>query len=234
MTTLAERQRLARELHDTLSQGLVGLLMQLDAANAHFAKNLYPQGCTIIAQAIERARTMLVETRYVISDLRTPHSLHPDDLPELVQEEIERFTSATGIPCEADVDALVFTPATYCEQVLRVITEGLTNVARHANAHHSWVCATTHAEWVEVEVRDDGVGFDTTTAGGNFPGHYGLIGLRERSRVMGGRLDIISALGEGTSIRIHVPREVQYAEIEIRTGEQALLSRQTSKGNSYE
>lgn len=211
LTVLAERQRLARELHDTLSQGLVGLLMQLDAANAHFETKSFPQGRTIITQAIERARTMLTETRYVISDLRIGTSMHPDDLPELAQEEIERFTSATGIPCQAELDDLALTPAAHCEQVLRVISEGLTNIARHAQARQVWVNANASMELIEIEVRDDGIGFDPARVV-NVPGHYGLIGLRERARVIKGQIDVVSTPGQGTCMCLQMPRATQHEQ----------------------
>jgi NarL family two-component system sensor histidine kinase YdfH len=84
LTMFTERQRIARELHDTLSQGLTGLVMQLDAARSYFVKDQHAQGQEIVMQAMTRARTVLTETRYVLHDLRTDKA-RPDDLPEMVQ-----------------------------------------------------------------------------------------------------------------------------------------------------
>jgi NarL family two-component system sensor histidine kinase YdfH len=203
LTMFTERQRIAREIHDTLSQGLTGLVMQLDAAHSYFVKDQHAQGQEIVMQAMTRARTVLTETRYVLHDLRTDKP-RPDDLPEMVQEEIDRFMIATGIPCDAELDALVNTPAVHCTHVLRVVTEGLTNIARHARAHHVWVRAIPGEQRLEIEVADDGVGFDpkTVTPSG---GHYGLIGLHERARQIGGQLTIISSPGKGTTLRVGVP-----------------------------
>jgi NarL family two-component system sensor histidine kinase YdfH len=203
LTMLTERQRIARELHDTLSQGLTGLVMQLDAAHAYFVKDQHAQGQEIVMQAMTRARTVLTETRYVLHDLRNDKP-RPDDLPEMVQEEIDRFMIATGIPYDAELDALVNTPAVHCTHVLRVVTEGLTNIARHARAHHVWVRAIPGEQRLEIEVADDGVGFDPKTVTPSV-GHYGLIGLHERARLIGEQLTIISSPGKGTTLRVGVP-----------------------------
>lgn len=203
LTVLTERQRIAREIHDTLSQGLTALVMQLDAAHSYFLKGDSAEGQEIVMQAMTRARTVLTETRYVLHDLRTDKP-RPDDLPEMVQEEIDRFIMDTGIPCDAELDALVNTPAVHCTHVLRVVTEGLTNIARHARAHHVWVRAIPGEQRLEIEIADDGVGFDPKTATPSI-GHYGLIGLQERARLIGGQLAIRSSPGKGTTLRVSVP-----------------------------
>ncbi|MEO8972461.1 MAG: sensor histidine kinase [Ktedonobacteraceae bacterium] len=205
LTMLTERQRLARELHDTVSQGLVGLVMQLEAASSYSGKGQSAQAQEIVLSAITRARTVLTETRYVLHDL---HADRPrsDDLPDMVQEEIDHFISDTGIPCIADLEALTNTPEVHCSHVLRTISEGLANVAQHAQAHNVRVCTAAHEQMLDIEVRDDGIGFDPVTVVTS-PGHYGLQGLRERVRLIGGRLDILSSPGKGTIIRIGVPVE---------------------------
>ncbi len=203
LTMLTERQRLARELHDTLSQGLVGLVMQLEAANLYFVKDQSVQAHEIVVSAMNRARTVLTETRYMLHDLRADRP-RPDDLPDMVQEEIEHFMNDTGIPCIAELRALLNTPEVHCSHVLRAISEGLANVARHAQAQRVWVCTTYREQMLDIEVRDDGIGFDPVTVV-TCPGHYGLRGLRERVHLVGGRLDILSSPGDGTIIRVGVP-----------------------------
>jgi len=203
LTMLTERQRIAREIHDTVSQGLTALVMQLDAAQAYFLKGSSVQGQEVVMQAMTRTRTLLTETRYVLHDLRTDQP-RPDDLPEMVQEEIDRFMTATGIPCDAELDALVNLPAAHCTHVLRVVTEGLTNIARHARAHHVWVRAIPGEQSLEIEVADDGVGFEPLSVKPSV-GHYGLLGLQERVRLIGGQWAIRSAPGKGTTLRVSVP-----------------------------
>jgi NarL family two-component system sensor histidine kinase YdfH len=123
----------------------------------------------------------------------------------IVEEEIERFTSATGIAVEADLASLSTLPAAVAEHAMRMITESLTNVARHARARHVWVQVSAPGEAIEVMVRDDGVGFDVAAAAGQ-AGHYGLLGLRERARLIGGILEVTSASGHGTAVRLTLPR----------------------------
>lgn len=203
LTMITERQRLARELHDTLTQGVAGLLMQLEAANAYLGKGQTERGQEIILASMMRARTVLTETRYVLQDLRadTPRS---DDLVEMVQEEIDHFTERTGIPCEAALNALAATPDTQGGHIVRIIAEGLANVARHAQAQQVWVCTNEQEAVLTIEVRDDGIGFDPLVAPAR-PGHYGLAGLRERVRLIGGHLDVLSSPGGGTSLHVRVP-----------------------------
>jgi NarL family two-component system sensor histidine kinase YdfH len=86
------------------------------------------------------------------------------------------------------------------------VTEGLANVARHAHAHQVWVRVAAQDGALEIAVRDDGRGFDPQAVNGE-AGHYGLIGLRERARLAGGALEITSAPGAGTTLRLRLPQE---------------------------
>lgn len=203
LTMVTERQRLARELHDTLTQGIAGLLMQLEAANSYFGKGQADRAHEIVLSTMARTRTVLTETRYVLQDLRA-ESPRSDDLAEMVQEEIDHFTNNTGIPCEASLSALAATPDAQSGHVLRAISEGLANIARHAQANQVWICTREQEEVLEIEVCDDGIGFDPATVAMR-PGHYGLAGLRERVRLIGGQLAILSSPGQGTRISISVP-----------------------------
>lgn len=203
LTMMTERQRIARDLHDTFVQGVAGLVMQLEVAQTQLRHQKIERAQEIMEQVMEAARDTIADARCAIGNLRIA-CIRPDDLVEVVQEEINRFTATTDIPCQADLALLSTTPAPLCEQVLRVITEGLTNVARHAHAHTVWVRATHKDEILTIEVRDDGVGFEPTTFNTQI-GHYGLIGLRERAKLIGGKLEITSRAGTGTILRVHIP-----------------------------
>jgi len=203
LTLAAERQRLARELHDTLAQGLSGLVIQLEVVDAHLLKNNVVRAQEIVQQTMSGARDTLAEARHAIDNLRET-VLGSEDLVETIQEEIDHFTSATGISCTADLAPLSSVPDLLCEHALRVVKEGLTNITRHARAHRAWVCITRVGAQLTVEVGDDGVGFVLNDIA-HKAGHYGLLGLRERARLTGGQLEIVSAPEQGTIVRLHFP-----------------------------
>ena len=126
------------------------------------------------------------------------------DGAEAVRQEADHFATATGIPCTLDLATLPPLPDDIREHALRVVSEGLTNVARHAQASQVWIRLASGDDDLEVEVRDDGVGFDPAAAAAQ-SGHYGLLGVRERARLAGGTLVVESAPGKGTILRISVP-----------------------------
>jgi len=199
MTIAAERERMARELHDTLSQGLAGLILQLEAADAHLAANHPERARGILEQSMEKARGTLREARLAIDDLRQPTG---GDLAEAIEQEAERFTRATSLECEPSIELKAEVPETVSETAIRVISEGLTNIARHARARNVTLRLSEVGGEMEIEIRDDGVGFDPKAVQA---GHYGLLGMRERVRLAGGRLEVQSEVGKGTCILIQLP-----------------------------
>lgn len=203
LTLAAERQRMARELHDTLAQGLAGLILQLDAADSHLEKGNTGRAQAIIAQAMERARSTLADSRRVIDDLRSsPTSFL--DLQTAVREEVDRFTLSAGISCDLRVDLPQSVPEPAREYVLRFISECLTNIVRHAEAREARVALRVEGEELIAEVEDNGRGFDPETAVGR-TGHYGLLGMQERARQAGGTLHVDSAPGKGARLALRLP-----------------------------
>jgi NarL family two-component system sensor histidine kinase YdfH len=205
LTLAAERQRMARELHDTLAQGLAGLILQLEAASSHQASGRPDRAQEIVQQAMARARATLADARRVIDGLREGPA-GPADLSEAVREEVARFTTATGIPCALDLALPSALPNAVHEHVLRAVAEGLTNVARHAQATQAWVHLSCADARLEIQVRDNGIGFDPAAAAQ--AGHYGLLGMRERARLAGGKLEIISGPETGTTLQLYLPLNV--------------------------
>jgi len=203
LTRLAERQRLARELHDTLSQGLVGLKLQLEAIDALLVQRESDQAQVVVRQAMGHIQQTLTEARGAIDDLRNI-DVAPRSGKDAAQEIVQRFTTTTGILCQTDLAVLEALPAAFYEHILRFLGEGLTNIARHAQARQVWITASRTNEMLRVELRDDGAGFDPATITRQ-PGHYGLLGLRERARLLAGDLEIHSAPGAGTRICFSFP-----------------------------
>ena len=200
LTLQNERQRMARELHDTLAQGVAGLILQLEAVKAHLAAERTERALTIVEQAIVRARGTLAESRAAIDDLRAA----PMNLSDAVREKVERFTQATGIPCDADISVKAHELSLeVTAHALSILGEALANVARHAQATKANVRFVVQEQTLELEVRDDGKGFDVNQ---EESGRYGLLGMRERARLAGGQLTIDSNPNDGTRVHFLVGR----------------------------
>lgn len=203
LTLIAERQRMARELHDTLAQGLAGLILQLEAARSQLEAGRTTRTGEIIDQAMVRARATLAEARQAIGDLRNSDAV-AQELGPAIRREVERFSAATGIPCALEVSLSAKVPQRAVEHAVRIVSEALSNVALHAEADQVWVSAVQGEDQVLITVRDDGVGFDAARQASG-AGHYGLVGMRERARLAGGTLAIASAPGHGTTVRLSLP-----------------------------
>jgi NarL family two-component system sensor histidine kinase YdfH len=203
LTLLTERQRIARELHDTLAQGIAGMIMQLEVSSAQLHRKDYQQAHEVLSQALAYARTTLQDARHAITDLRS-RTPRVDQLLSSVQQEITHFSQQTGVAHHTKLNDLVHTPAPACEHVLRFIGEGLNNVARHAHAHQVRVEAKIVDQWLVITVQDDGRGFDPTNQA-LYMGHYGLLGLQERAHLAEGTLSVSSEEGTGTTLEFRVP-----------------------------
>lgn len=199
----SERQRMARELHDTLSQGMVGLVMQLEAIKGHLENEHPEQANAIVHHALVRARSALADARRAIDQLRTD-AVARGDITSAVQEAVEHFKTLTGLPCTLDITPLPALPASLCEHIFFIIKESLTNVARHARASHAWIRVTNNDGTLAIEIRDDGVGFLSEETQ-HLTGHYGVHGIYERAQLAGGECQIKSVPGEGTLVQACFP-----------------------------
>lgn len=202
---LDERQRMAREIHDTLAQGLAGILTQLQAAEQTAAEPAVLG--RHLANATNLARESLVEAR------RTVHSVEPSvlaeaRLPEAIGEVARNWSAAN------DIDAVLTTTGdarpmhTDVEvALLRTAQEALSNVAKHARAKRVGLTLSYMPDLVTLDVRDDGVGFEPNAkrANGSTNGGFGLAGMRQRVQRLAGRLDVESEPGRGTAISAAVP-----------------------------
>ncbi len=199
LTIADERQRMARELHDTLSQGLAGLILQLEAVDANLASNRPEKARVIVQQTMEHARTTLEAARRTIDDLRQSE---PTDLAESLRLESTRFTGMTGSLCELHLNLTQPVPEPIRDAIIRSVAEALNNIARHADASQVSLKAMVNENLAMVAVKDNGKGFDPE----NIPaGHYGILGIRERIRLAGGQLEIESSPEKGTMLTIQIP-----------------------------
>jgi NarL family two-component system sensor histidine kinase YdfH len=199
LTIAGERQRMARELHDTLSQGLAGLILQLEAADAYLASNHPEKARSIIENSMSQARLVLANARRAIDDLRQPKM---EDLDSALRLEVSRFTNATGIPVRLHTDPTPSLPDPVKETIVRAVAEALTNIAQHARAKNVEVELGMKGGGLSVTVGDDGVGFDPSSIPS---GHYGVLGICERVRMTNGSVNIHSNRGNGTTLNIQIP-----------------------------
>jgi NarL family two-component system sensor histidine kinase YdfH len=199
LTIANERQRIARELHDTLSQGLAGLILQLEAADAHLKNQRSDKAQSIVANAMLQARATLSDARSAIDDLRqTPL----EDLDTALRHEVSRFMQASGIPCVYHSDPTLPLPEPIIETIIRAVAEVFTNITKHARAKNVELSVAMQENTLLVTVRDDGQGFDASSVP---DGHYGLLGIKERVRLVGGQFEIDSQIGKGTTLSIELP-----------------------------
>ena len=195
---LDERQRLAREIHDTLAQGLAGIITQLQAAERSAGTADGPS--EHIGQALTLARHSLSEARRSVQALG-PGELGSAQLPDALRTLTDQWSAQQGHVAQLDVTgtSVPLSPAIEVS-LFRVVQESLTNVAKHANASRVRVTLSYIGSEVLLDVRDDGRGFVENVGTG-----FGLISMRQRIRGVGGHIDIETAPGEGTSISVRVP-----------------------------
>jgi two-component system, NarL family, sensor kinase len=202
---MEERNRLAREIHDTIAQGLTGIVLQLEAAD-HLMEGNPARARMRLQKATAPARSSLQEARRSVWNLR-PTPLEQRTLVEAVRQELNSLSEETGIQGILDTEQAPDALAAEMENGLfRIAQEALNNVRKHSGASQVHVRLAQVESSVELDVRDDGVGFDSQarhTSGQQ--GGFGLLGLRERARILGGSLRIESSPGEGTLVSVHVP-----------------------------
>ncbi|KWX83617.1 hypothetical protein AMQ83_30970 [Paenibacillus riograndensis] len=202
LTLANERQRMARDLHDTLAQGIASFIMQLEAADEFISQGSIQRSQEIIQQSMGQARRTLAEARQVINNLRLKSA---SDLvfQEELTDEIQRFVQATGIHVYPKIQMSSNLSRMLMEHSLYIVSESLTNVSKHAKADKVWVTVIERSDRIEIEVKDNGTGFDTSQIGKQ-AGHYGLLGLYERVRLIGGQLQVTST-SRGTRILMEAP-----------------------------
>ena len=204
MGAVEERNRLAREIHDTLAQGMAGIALTLESADALAESDAPPdQVRRSIQSALNQTRQTLEEARRSVLDLRAAplegrtlaqavaalaKSAGPDD-PHIA---IEIIGGAQPLPVRIEVG------------VYRIIQEALANIRQHARARNGAIHLEITPERLSAVISDDGRGFAPDR---RLHGHYGLLGIRERARLLGGEAQVLSTRGHGTRIEVRIPLE---------------------------
>lgn len=198
-----ERHRLAREIHDTVAQGLIGVITQLEAAGRTDITD--DEHARRIRNAVDLARSSLGDARRAVDALgpRTlDHATLPAAIDSVARSWMALHDSEVSVTVTGEVRSL--DPAVE-EALLRITQEALSNVARHARASRVGVTLSYLGGEVAVDVRDDGIGFDCHRAANGQSGRYGLVSMRQRLEAVSGRLELESEHGAGTAVSAVVP-----------------------------
>jgi signal transduction histidine kinase len=200
---LEERQRLSREIHDTLAQGFTSIVMHLEAAEAAL-----PDDPDTTHKHLDRARSTarhsLEQARRVVQDLR-PQLLEHSSLQEAINRAADRWSESSGIPVEVTITGEPWPLHQEIEvTLLRATQEGLNNISKHAVARQVRLTLSYMADMIILDMQDDGQGI---VAGPQDPqlGGFGLQGMRERVEGLGGEVALESEPGEGTTLAVMIP-----------------------------
>ncbi|MFC6084491.1 sensor histidine kinase [Sphaerisporangium aureirubrum] len=189
----AQRRRIERDLHDGAQQRLTGLIMTLGMARLELA-DAPPAGRGLVDAAYQQARTALAELRDLV------HGIHPQVLTDRgLEPAVAELAERCPVPVDVDLD-LPHRPAEPVEAAAWfIVSEALTNVARHSDARHARVTARRRGHLLVLEIHDDGRG------GADPGGGTGLVGLADRVSVLGGRIALTSPAGGPTVLRVELP-----------------------------
>jgi two-component system NarL family sensor kinase len=198
-----ERNRLAREIHDTLAQGLAAITLQLETADALLETNTQlDKARQIVQHALSLTRSNLDAARRSVLDLRAA-PLEGRSLGDAVSEMAQEWAARGDLALHLSVTGGNFPlPVRVEVGVYRIVQEALTNIVRHADAQNLTLALTIKPEQVELTIEDDGRGFDPA---GVPNGHYGIIGMNERIKLLGGEMTLCSAPGDGTRLDVVIP-----------------------------
>jgi PAS domain S-box-containing protein len=197
---LEERQRLARELHDSVSQALYGITLGTKTARTLLDKDP-DRVADPLDYVLSLAEAGQAEMRALIFELR-PESLETEGLIAALEKQAAALKARHRIEVDA---VLCYEPEASLEAkevVYRIAQEALHNTVKHARAANVQIKVECDSKWITLEVSDDGIGFDTQ---GDFPGHLGLRSMRERALHLGGTLEVDSTSGKGTRICAQIP-----------------------------
>jgi len=199
---LGERSRIAREIHDTLAQGYVGISVQLEVLAELLRQRKVEDAGKHLDKTRDYVREGLADARQSIWALRTQDA-DETTLPVKLRR-IAEGTGGNGLKSEFSLfGAYRPLPAETERELLRIAQEAVHNVKKHAGARQLWVELKYEAGTVALEVRDDGRGVDLDRM--QAAGHFGLTGMRERAAAIGGELEVKSTQGAGTSVRLRAP-----------------------------
>ena len=206
--TEAERSRLAAELHDGPVQQLTAMLYGLELVRHHVRQGSQSAADQVLASLEDKASSEIHGLRRLMTQLRPP-VLDELGLVTALQNQGMSFESASGVPCAIETEPELKLQPELETVLYRVTQESLANIGKHANASSVNISLATGDGQIRLRIRDDGIGFDPATASAMVAkGHFGLINMRERVEMVGGKLQVDSSPGEGTTIAVEMNRRI--------------------------
>jgi signal transduction histidine kinase len=203
-TILRERRRLANDLHDTLEQALTGLALQLEIANRSRSSDPELSGhhLNLAQQFLERSRS---EAHRTVWDLRA-HGQDGRDFLDILEERVSSMVEGSGITITLKREGeAALMPDLIAGNLLLLAQEAVTNALKHSGASEIGIILRILQGQVELVFKDTGRGFDISKAPGQHDGHFGLQGMHERTKRLGGQFELTSMPGHGTTLRVKVP-----------------------------
>ena len=205
---IAERSRLARELHDSVSQALFGISLGAKTARELLKENPVRAGDSL-DYVVKLTAGALAEMRALIFELR-PESLATEGLVNALKRQVHVLFERHSLEADIEVIGNDHDISLDVQQGLyRIALEAVQNTIKHANATRAIIRLNCQSDFIIAEIQDNGRGFDNN---GAFPGHLGLISMRERAEYFGGQLEIQSVPSQGTTVRVTMPRYARALE----------------------
>jgi signal transduction histidine kinase len=202
VATIQERQRLARELHDAVSQSLYSLTLYARSGRDAFAAGDEVKLVDSLQELETNSLGALKEMRLLLYQLRSL-ALEEKGLAQAIEGRFNLVERRAGIQASINMDESIELPETVEQELFLLITESLNNALKHARANQVSVSLQKENECIVLEVRDNGSGFDPSQAKGGM----GLVNIRERAIALGGHVEISNQTDRGTRIRLEIPRQ---------------------------
>ncbi len=218
LATLQERERLARELHDSLGQTLAAAHLQASSARLLLARGETDQTDEYLERIADMAIDAEADVREYLLGARTVLSADLPFFPALrqyIQRLSQQYDLQVKLAAPPQLEAQGLDPAVEV-QALRIIQEALSNVRKHARAHGASVSFSVAGSLLQIAIVDDGQGFDPAALAGQLGNGYGVQSMRERAEAVGGRLEVRSQPGQGTRVEVQVPMGERWGDTETR------------------
>jgi len=201
LAILDERQRLARELHDSVTQSLYGISLYAQAAAGNVKANQIHQAAEYIEDIQNTAQESLADMRLLIYELRPP-ILDKEGLIAALQNRLISVEDRARIKSSLQTNLSERLPAQVEEGIYQITREALNNIIKHAKAKNILILIQQESESIHVEISDDGIGFEPETA--RREGRLGLVSMQEQAQTQGWKLSIESSPGNGTRIKVEI------------------------------